>query len=86
MARLAGLPDLTIKRAEQVLTLLEEEKQHKILNTVEDDLPLFASLKEEVKETPKNPALEALENMDIDNLSPREALDKLYELKQLAEK
>ena len=86
VARLAGLPELTIKRAEQVLALLEEEKQHKILNTVEDDLPLFASLKEEVKETPKNPALEALENMDIDNLSPREALDKLYELKQLMDK
>lgn len=86
VARLAGLPDLTVKRAEQVLGLLEEEKQNKALAAVEDDLPLFEALKEKVEDTPKNPALEKLRSLDVDSLSPREALDKLYELKADAAK
>ncbi len=81
VARLAGLPDLTVKRAEQVLKLLEEEKQNKILSSIEDDLPLFEVLRETaIKETP-NPIIEDIKNIDVDSLSPREALDKLYELK-----
>ena len=86
VARLAGLPDLTVKRAEQVLGLLEEEKQNKALAAVEDDLPLFEVLKEKIEDTPKNPALEKLRSLDVDSLSPREALDKLYELKADAAK
>ncbi|MCM1323783.1 MAG: DNA mismatch repair protein MutS [Acetobacter sp.] len=86
VAKLAGLPELTIKRAEQVLGLLEEEKQNKILTAVEDDLPLFSvlqeSVKEEPKEQPKSAVEEELKEIDIDNLSPREALAKLYELKE----
>lgn len=87
VAKLAGLPELTIRRAEQVLGLLEEEKQNKILTAVEDDLPLFNTLKESIKEEPqiaiKSAVEEELKVTDIDNLSPREALAKLYELKEL---
>jgi DNA mismatch repair protein MutS len=81
VARLAGLPDLTVKRAEQVLKLLEEEKQNKILSAIEDDLPLFEVLKETTQKEQPHPLIEELTNLDVDNLSPREALDKLYELK-----
>ena len=56
------------------------------LAAVEDDLPLFEVLKEKVEDTPKNPALEKLRSLDVDSLSPREALDKLYELKADAAK
>ena len=85
VARLAGLPNLTIKRAEQVLQLLEESKQNKVLNAVEDDLPLFENLRKEiVKKEEKNPVVEALKALDVDSLSPREALDMLYELKSKA--
>ena len=65
---------------------VEEEKQNKALAAVEDDLPLFEVLKEKVEDTPKNPALEKLRALDVDSLSPREALDKLYELKADAAK
>lgn len=88
VAKLAGLPKLTLKRAEQVLALLEEEKRAKVLTTMEDDLPLFDVLKQNVAEpqpvlTPVsvNPAVEMLQELDVDSLSPREALAKLYELK-----
>lgn len=87
VARLAGLPKLTIKRAEQVLATLEEGKQHKILSAMEDDLPLFSALKTNIQETPapiiKSEVEEELEHLDVDSLSPRDALNKLYELKRL---
>ncbi len=86
VAKLAGLPKLCIKRAEQVLHLLEEEKQNKILTNVEEELPLFSTLKQSLKEEPKeqhkSKIEEELHTLDIDNLSPREALAKLYELKE----
>lgn len=86
VAKLAGLPTLTIKRAEQVLKVLEEEKQNKILTAVEDELPLFSTLKKEEPEpiiiTKPSAVEEELQQIDIDSLTPREALDKLYELKE----
>ena len=53
---------------------------------MDDDLRLFEVLKEKVEDTPMNPALEKLRARDVDSLSPREALDKLYELKADAAK
>jgi len=46
-------------------------------------LPLFAVTAE--AEPHADPITEALEAIDPDRLSPREALDKLYELKRLAQ-
>ncbi len=84
VARLAGLPSLTVKRAEQVLKLLEDEKQHKVFTAVDDDLPLFEVLKEKDDKVQENPAVLELKALDVDSLSPREALDKLYDLKAKA--
>ena len=85
VAKLAGLPELTIKRAEQVLKLLEDEKQNKIVSSIENDLPLFEALKKEVKVDEKNPVIEEIEKLDLDSMSPYEALGKLYKLKKLLE-
>ena len=81
VAKLAGLPKLTIDRAEQVLKLLEDEKQNKVMSSVEVDLPLFAVLQEKEEKLEVNPVIEELEKIDVDSLSPREALDMLYNLK-----
>ena len=82
VAQLAGLPKLTVKRAEQVLKFLEDGKQNKMLSSMEDELPLFEVLRKEVvKKEEKNPVLEKLAALDVDSLSPREALDELYRLK-----
>ena len=83
VAKLAGLPELTVERAEQVLKLLEAEKQHKVMSSVDVDLPLFATLYEQKKQEEPSPVLLELENLDVDNLSPREALDVLYHLKSI---
>jgi len=77
VARLAGLPPRAVKRAEQVLKRLEAEP-----NAVEA-LPLFAMSDEpETIETPSaHPALDLLNTIDPDTLTPREALDLIYKLK-----
>ncbi|MDT8758934.1 DNA mismatch repair protein MutS [Sphingomonas psychrotolerans] len=84
VARLAGLPPATIKRAKAVLDKLEagRAKTGGIAAGL-DDLPLFAAVAE--KEEAQVDALRAeLETLDVDALSPREALDALYRLKGLA--
>lgn len=84
VAKLAGLPKTVLKRSEQVLEHLEKNGKGNSMSQLADDLPLFAVLRE--KEEPKvetNPAIEALEAINPDELTPREALEKLYELKKL---
>ncbi len=83
VAQIAGLPKLVIKRAEQVLKALEKNPDNQKIVAINDDLPLFASLKQTEEKEEKSPLDEALENLNPDNLTPREALDKIYEIKLL---
>ena len=83
VAKLAGLPKSLIKRADQVLHNLEKQDKGLSVKDIAEDLPLFACVKEKVVETISSPALDELINLNPDDLSPREALEKLYELKKL---
>ena len=86
VAKLAGLPKLVLKRAEQVLHSLENNPNNQTISSIENDLPLFAAFRREQTEKEKPSPLEgALSDLNPDNLTPREALDKLYELKKLAQ-
>ena len=85
-AQLAGLPPVVIKRAEQVLDALEHDKKNQKINDLADDLPLFASVQKKVAEEEVerfSPVEKALEAVNPDELTPREALEKLYEIKAL---
>lgn len=86
VARLAGLPKAVIKRAEQVLETLEKGEQNSAVTKIADDLPLFAALNDcpepETQTGPSEVDL-ALDDINPDDLSPREALDALYRLKDL---
>ncbi|MDR1026283.1 MAG: DNA mismatch repair protein MutS [Lactobacillus sp.] len=88
VAKLAGLPKPVIKRAEQVLDSLEKDNKFKDIKDLADDLPLFATLHkpQNTEPTPNNPIADALEALNPDDFSPKEALEKLYELKQLLQK
>ena len=86
VAKLAGLPPAVIARAKTVLAKLEAQDRSSSAQTLIDDLPLFA-VTARVSETeeaisPKDTALiEALNAIEPDELTPREALDALYALK-----
>ena len=78
-----SLPKLVTKRAEQILKSLEDNADNKKIISIEDDLPLFSVFQNTEKKEEVSPLDEALKNLNPDNLTPREALDKLYELKSL---
>ena len=84
VARLAGLPPITIARAKAVLAKLEARRAKTGgLAAGLDDLPLFAAMAAEVEE--EVDALKAeVEKIDVDSLTPREALEVLYRLKAMA--
>ena len=87
VARLAGLPPVAISRAEEVLTNLETGEKARVPSQLADDLPLFAvtAAKEPSQASSPSvpsPADQMLESINPDELTPREALDVLYQLKQ----
>ena len=86
VAKLAGLPGAVVKRAEQVLRALEKGDTGRKAQTLIDDLPLFsAAAREAAAEEPQTPpALARLLAIDPDALSPKDALELVYELKKLA--
>jgi DNA mismatch repair protein MutS len=91
VAELAGLPASVTARARHVLAQLEENNAaHNATGenatgkpkTLEDSLPLFEA---RAPAPPQTDALrEALGGVDPDRLSPREALDWLYRLQEIA--
>jgi len=84
VARLAGLPPAVLARAKSVLGKLEagRAKTGGIAAGL-DDLPLFAATLVPEPEPAPDPLREALAGVDADSLTPREALDLVYALKQL---
>lgn len=86
VAKLAGLPKAVIHRAENVLSMLEESEAGRKLSSLIEDLPLFAHMQASAIDAPlpKNTALIAMLNeTTVDELSPKEALNILYKMKEL---
>jgi len=73
VAALAGMPPAVVREARRRLTLLENRE---VGSLVQPDL--FASAPPLPE--PPHPALDALRDLNPDDLSPREALEKLYQL------
>jgi DNA mismatch repair protein MutS len=82
VAKLAGLPPPVVARARSVLAKLEAGRDATGgIAAGLDDLPLFAAAE---PEHAPDPLLAAIEAVDPDSLTPREALEELYRLKRLA--
>jgi DNA mismatch repair protein MutS len=79
VAQLAGLPRPVIRRAEELLEELEQGQRDHATVAATEEAPLQLSLF-----GAKNPVLEELESLDVDALSPLEALNKLFEWKKKA--
>lgn len=90
VARLAGLPKDTVKRARQILNQLEKQGfdvqgkplldggAHKLKAGDLNQLALFSSL--------PHPVSEALKDLDVNSLTPLQALAKLAEIKKMLDK
>jgi DNA mismatch repair protein MutS len=81
VARLAGVPPTVVARAREVLARLESEA---VSHAGLQELPLFAAAAPR-PERPMGPSPveAALAALDIDGMSPREAMDALYRLRAL---
>ena len=77
VAALAGVPKPVIRQAKKYLEMLEEKS---LREGGQDDLFLK---KEQDKEPQSDPLREALQGVNPDELTPREALELLYRLKKL---
>jgi DNA mismatch repair protein MutS len=77
VAALAGMPPAVVREARRRLALLENRE---VGSLTQPDL--FASAP--ALPEPPHPALDALRDVNPDELSPREALEKLYQLGKLA--
>ncbi len=75
VGQLAGLPRPVIQRSAEILRQLEISSGKAI--TIQPDLPQQLTLFPE-----NNPMINALKELDINSLSPIEALNKLYEWKK----
>jgi len=85
VARLAGIPAPALARARAVLRRLEAGGAGGAARAALADLPLFAATPAPAPEAPPpDPLRERLARVHPDSLSPREALDLVYELKALA--
>ena len=84
VAKLAGLPGAVIKRARTVLAELEATKHAGAALSSLDSLPLFSYDPPASAPAAPDPVREALETIDPDEMSPREAQAALYELKRLS--
>ncbi len=75
VARLAGLPSFVLKRAQEMLKTLEKNAPPKPKAPKEEQLSFFSLL-------PENPLIEEIRTMEINHMTPMEALQKLLEWKK----
>lgn len=84
VAKLAGVPKQVVARAKSVLDQLEKVRSETGgLAAALGDLPLFAAANQ-MQEKAADPVRERLDALDVDTLTPRDALEILYELKRLS--
>jgi len=78
VAQLAGIPLPVIQRARQLLTQLESQSK---------DQPSVLDIPQQMDLFPEtNPILKELENLDLNSLTPLDALNQLYEWKKKYQK
>ena len=80
VARLAGVPGAVVARAREVLNRLETDA---ISHAGLEELPLFAAAAPRPTRQGPSEVEAALAALDLDGMSPREAMDALYRLKAM---
>ncbi len=83
VAALAGIPASVVRDARRHLVQLENREAAHLAGGAQADL--FAPPPEPAADAEPHPALAALREIDPDTLTPRQALDRLYELRRLAD-
>ena len=84
VASLAGLPKSLIERSKQVLNALEEDNKSNRGVTLDlFDFNAFEETPEDISNSTANKIKSRLDEIDVNKMSPLEALNLLYELKEI---
>ncbi len=81
VAKIAGLPNIVLKNAHVILNKLEQ--------TEKDTLPLFDFIDNNIVNNEGNisveelPVVKFIEEIDVDDITPKQALEIIYEIKNL---
>jgi DNA mismatch repair protein MutS len=86
VAQLAGIPRPVIHRAEEILEELERKGDAKARRKAMKDMAMPTAWQMTLLASEDNPIVEEIKSLAIDELSPIEAISKLYELQQKAKK
>jgi DNA mismatch repair protein MutS len=96
VAKLAGIPDSVLQKAKQQLSQLEQSDYRPATSSASAGMEEMVAARATPAPTPMqselfsvpapHPALSLLEALDVDGLSPRQALDKLYQLQAMSKK
>jgi len=78
VAKIAGMPDNLIKRAEEILKVYE--------NNDKKNVPISSQISFDFASTEDNPVLDRLDEIDPLKITPLDAINILYELKNLNKK
>ena len=84
VASLSGVPPIVIQRANGYLSFLEKKHTSNI-----EHMPLFQTLndsQENDTDEINHEAIQVLNDLDLDTISPKEALQQLYEIKAMIKK
>ncbi|CRV24996.1 DNA mismatch repair protein mutS [Streptococcus equi subsp. equi] len=88
VAKIAGLPEALLSRADDVLTRLEAQSQSAEIISVPSKAEQASPVKDEqlslfAADDKAQKVIQALEAIDVLNITPLEAMTALYELKKL---
>lgn len=84
VAQLAGIPKPVIHRAEEILSELERKGDERTRRKTMRDLPEPTIIQMTMFDSEPHPLLKDLQHLSIDELTPIEAISKLYELQKRA--
>ena len=86
VASLAGIPETVIKRAKTILKALEEKGTVQVKGKEKTvKLPETQGVQFDFSQAPKDDLIEEIKKIDINILSPIEAMNKLFEIKKKAD-
>jgi DNA mismatch repair protein MutS len=86
VAQLAGIPRPVIHRAEEILAELERKGDAKARRKAMKDMAMPVAWQMTLVAPEQHPLVEELKSIAIDELSPIEAINKLYELQRKAKR
>lgn len=84
VAQIAGIPRPVIHRAEEILAELERKGDAKARHKAMRDMPTLNVMQMTLFSAEQHPLIEEIKALAIDELTPIEAISKLYELQQKA--